>query len=606
MTNLLKEQTRPSSQKRISVGDFSVTSKQLLCSIQRAADALIERKEQLNQINFFPVSDKDTGDNFAITLQNISDISYTARSFSDVLSAVAESVFEAASGNSGIIFSIWFTGLETYSTHKHTLNFVDIQACIAQGVGYLVDNMGEIAEGTMVTFLQDFSRSLIHCEHESDVYDLINTCLTETKNQNPVLKKYDVVDAGALGMAIFLKHLFKAMFLEEALRMVKKADEKNISFNHMTHEQVQDKPKYRYCTQAQIELEALHFDHDFSKVKAILEQFGDCDLLARRGYKVHFHLHTNDPQKLFSYLYDLGVVTRPKVEDILRQYQAYHASSSIALVTDSSADIDEHLIEKHQIYILPLSLSFDKHEALDPYTIDKPSFYSRLDQFSIYPKTASPNLKRTYSLLAYLEKYYDKILVVTLSSEMSGSYNSLLNVSKKFSKVFVLDSLKTSGAHGFLVSKAARLIHEQYAFNDILSKLNLYRKQVSIFVGVNSVSSILRSGRIKGLKATLLKIKKPKLILSVDSAGKSVVCDKLFKQKNIVDALIKRALASHSQTPFKRYCVLHVDNEQQASFFSERLSKIISLKPLFIDSVSSVIGVHAGKGAVAIAFDTGD
>ncbi len=80
----------------------------------------------------------------------------------------------------------------------------------------------------------------------------------------------------------------------------------------------------------------------------------------------------------------------------------------------------------------------------------------------------------------------------------------------------------------------------------------------------------------------------------------------LVQLGTVIDRLVQMIAESYQKKPFKRYCVLHVSDRQQADFFAEKLSQMIQLKPLFIDCVSSVIGVHAGKGAVAIAFDSGD
>ncbi len=586
--------------------ELLVDFKRLLLSIQAASAAVIQQKEQLNEINYFPVSDKDTGNNLASTLQGIQEIPFQKYSIAEVLSLVSESVFERASGNSGVIFSIWMTGIETYPLHKTMLTLQDIYSLISQGVDYLSSNMEGIQPGTMVSFLQNFSKLVSKAKEAPDIDEVIHTCLMQTQHENPVLKVHGVVDAGAFGVAIFLRHLFKGLFVKEILNVSEKSYHSYITPYDVDHKNVVEKPVYRYCTQAQIEITDVDFDSQFLNLKNLLEQFGDCDLLVKRNQKVHFHLHTNTPQKLFAHLYEMGRVTQPKIEDILRQYQASHAHAPIALVTDSSADMDKQLMEKYQVHLLPLALSFDNHEALDPYMVEKESFYDKIDRFSVYPKTASPHLKKTYTLLTYLEKYYDKILVITISSKMSASYQSLVSLSKRLSKVFVLDSLTNSGAHGFLVNKAAELIHEKYSFDDVFKKLDAYRKQVSIFVAVNSVSSMVRSGRVAGLKARLLKAGKPKLIITIDSKGKSRVCKTLFHQNDIIECLVQKIAKIYQQKPFKRYCVLHVGDAPLADYVVEKLSRIIQMQPIFVDSVSSVIGVHAGKGAVAIAFDTGD
>ena len=142
-----------------------------------------------------------------------------------------------------------------------------------------------------------------------------------------------------------------------------------------------------------------------------------------------------------------------------------------------------------------------------------------------------------------------------------------------------------------------------------------YEKEIKAFDSLNygTDKKYVREGETLFNNGVLIRVsenssvKQPiVLTYTIDSKGKSRVCKTLFHQNDIIECLVQKIAKIYQQKPFKRYCVLHVGDAPLADYVVEKLSRIIQMQPIFVDSVSSVIGVHAGKGAVAIAFDTGD
>ncbi len=585
------------------IAEQTITAERLLSAFTAAAYAVQDSKNKINEVNFFPVADKDTGENVAATLQAIDEIALKDSSMKTVLNAVSQSIFENSRGNSGLILSIWFIGIESFETEATTWTLLDVRAVLKAGANHLNQEMENAMPGTMVSFLMHFTAALQEATALSEILDALSLCLEETKRENATSKAHNVVDAGALALHIFLKHFFETLYSENKPELVKRQlTQSEFHHDHYSHEQT-EAPTFRYCTEAYVELPEANMTETIATIKSKVEPLGDCSLITHRGQQLHLHIHTNEPALLFSHLYAHGRVSKPKVEDMLRQYQSASTKKPIALVTDSSADIDKALLEKYQIHLLPLSVSFDNQEGLDPYTIEKETFYKRLLNHKQHPKTSSPSQKKIKALLTFLSQHYEKILVITISSKMSSTYKSFVNLAQRFEKVKVFDSRTNSGAHGLLVLKAAEMIEKNQPMRKLLNTLEAYRAQVSIFVGVHSTTAMLASGRVAGLKASVLKWLKPKLLVSVNPDGSGKVTSMLLFNKNLHNRLLKLVVSRYKKNQFRRYCVLYVTDKTAAERLAEDLFQSIKMKPMYIGTISSVVSIHAGQSAIAVAFD---
>lgn len=579
----------------------TINAQQLLNAVMAGSTAVITERQLINNLNYFPVADKDTGENFAFSLYEIHHIKLASQTLQDVIRQAAQSLFENARGNSGLIFSTWFTGLESFGLQGETCTLTEIKQLFTHAAEHLRKAMPNAMPGTMVSFIQSFTQKLQDAVLLKEIQHMLKFCLEKTQQENPTSRAHGVVDAGAMAFSVFLNHFFDGLYTDEKASFEPQANFQAEFTEHSEHPT--EEPSFRYCTQAYLTLTNTDIPNAMQAVKSEISAFGDCDLLTHRGNQLHFHLHTNEPAALFSRLHEHGQVTKPKIEDMLRQYQAVNTKAPIALVTDSSAGLDPDYLEKHQIHVLPLPLSFDGQEGLDPYTIEKKSFYDKLAHYKTYPQTSSPNLKSIKALLTYLSKHYANTLVITLSSSMSSTYQSILSVAKEMKQVHVFDSLTNSAAQGLLVLKAAEMIEKKYALQDILNALKQYQAQLSIFVSLNRSSDILASGRVQGLKALCLKHLKPKLILTNNKQGAGRIASLLFFKKNAHHQLLKQIINRYKKKKFSRYCVLYASDEAAAEHFVHHLTQAIQLKPMYVGTVSPIIGLHAGPSALAIAFD---
>ena len=137
------------------------------------------------------------------------------------------------------------------------------------------------------------------------------------------------------------------------------------------------------------------------------------------------HLHTNNPAGLFSELRNTGTLAFQKADDMIRQSEVvYNRKWKIALVTDSTCDLAQELIDNYQINMLPININFGENHYLDKITIQPEQFYTLLKENKDYPKSSQVNEKSFTNLYSHLASHYDSIIAIHLSDKLSGTFNS--------------------------------------------------------------------------------------------------------------------------------------------------------------------------------------
>lgn len=578
-----------------------------------AARSVTENEAAINRINYFPVSDKDTGTNLATTLEMlIADYTASMR-FDECLDKVSEIVFDNARGNSGILFSIWMSGMSKQPLLKDEITPREFVKLFESANAALRRHLGDIMPGTMVSFLQAFVSDLARALESFDdleaklewVRHQLKQHLHQTMEDNPVLKPHGVVDSGALGMYFFTSTLISHLTDEVVdAPVVGKNDIENAALLaqhevHQTHYHAEAPTTSRYCTEAKLIID----DENIDKAKAIITSHGDCDLFLKRGNKLRFHVHCNKPQKLFGELMQVAEVKSPKVEDMLRQYQAAVGKKKIALVTDTSADLSEDLLEKYQVHLIPLSILVGNHEVLETLGIDSNDLYATLADSNLTATTATPKMGYIKRILDFLKSTHDDVLIISLSSKLSGTFDIISKLAEADDKIRVFDSKTTTGAQGWLVAKAGELIEAGESIDEIYQKLMHYRSYPTIYGAVDSLSSMIASGRVSALKGRIAKAVHLKPIVSISAEGKGIIFDKAFSRHASHKKLLNIIFAKHQKQPIKRYSVLHVNEHELAKSLAEQLQEMLNIPPLFIKPISTVIGLHIGQGALAVSVD---
>jgi hypothetical protein len=573
------------------------------------ASKIIENQSDLNKINVFPVPDSDTGTNIALTMKYVLDNTTPNISFNKTAQLIAENALIGARGNSGVIFAQYLYGLSREAGVHHKIGISHFAQIMKNAVEYVYEAIAKPVEGTIITVIREWADSLYEAKEKasnflhliSDSYRIAQISLNETPEKLEVLKKAKVVDAGAKGFVYFLEGILD--FIKTGKHTEHAQNFKDIVNIEEIGESDFGDLTYRYCTETMIEGENI----DKKAVNERIRNMGDSIVVAGSDKKLRIHIHTNDPPEFFNGILDFGTLAYQKVDDMLRQYEIVHKrKSKIAILTDSACDLPSVLMDNYQINMVPINLYVGLNHYLDKLSITPELFYNRLDSVKPYPTTAQPNVKQYAPFYERLAKHYKQIISIHLSDKLSGTYANSKKTADMIKEnhdvdITVIDSKTISGALGLLVLRVARAVEDGMSYEDIVSNIGEWQNKNRLLVSVKTMKYLVRGGRVSAMKGLVAKILNLKPIVSLDEEGKTVVFDKAFSQKGNIKRVFKHVEEINKNSEIWEYCILHAHNIDGAVDYANRMEKLLGMKPAYIQDISTVIGLNAGIGAVAIA-----
>ena len=575
---------------------------------------LLEKRDYLNKINFYPVPDGDTGTNLASTFSSIADSLKAERSVNKVFGSMAEAVLEGARGNSGIIVAQFISGLKRESEGMDKMHMRDFSRAAEKASRYTYAAVSDPVEGTILTVIKDWAAALNNLSaRAADVQELFREALRyaeksleKTKTVLEENKRAGVEDAGASGFVAFLSGL--NAFIVDGIPPIHlgKSRRLDIQVDKAVHPlENMDSIKHRYCTEALLTGENL----DPDKIRGILKDSGDSLIVSSSGNSARVHIHTNTPADVFFKLRGLGRIKKEKVDDMLIQYKAAHETHSpVALVTDSIADLPAEIKDRYSIHMVPQRVLWGEDSYLDRLTISPETFYPYLDGEKNYPTSSLPEEVNIENLFSFLSSNYSSALVLPVGAKLSGTKAAFDRVKDRVQgpgfKISVMDTKLNSAAQGLLVLTAAEALAEGKTLEYTEKLVEEEIKKIKIFVAVSTFKYMIRSGRVSPLKGLIANTLNLKPIVSLDAEGKGTAFGKAFSQKSLQKKVVNLAEKFHKESGIRRYAIVHAAAEHKARAFAEDMEKVLGRPPLYIMEISPVVGLHAGVGAVAVAIQT--
>lgn len=595
---------------------MNITSKQIYDSLIHGAYNVIKHKEVLNRINVFPVQDGDTGSNLSSMMRTIIQKAEHRGTVKKTLESIADASLHGARGNSGIIFAQYFRGLSESIEDRELISINEYAMANKRAAQYAYEAVEKPVEGTMITIMREWGSLLSDEDLEkkslveifSNAFHKLEAALEKTKEQLLVLKKANVVDSGAMGFTRFIEGTLYYLKNQDSPELTLLDQEKELQedvLHEITHEGAGDA---RYCTECLLESKA---PINTKEIKMWLQQIGNSIVIAGNQYKCRIHIHTNQPAEVFDYLYNKGTILYQKVDDMQKQEAiAKHRKYEIALVTDSIADLPQAFIDEHQIHVVHLDILFKDMIYMDKLTIH-PSRLLELSQTERkLPTSSQPNPKNLENLFDYLSTYYQSIIIMTVSKELSGTYNSFLNAAKNFKgkdrKISVINTKQNSGAQGLLVKKCAEYIKEGLPHEKIVELIEKRIEGSKILVQVQAIDNMIKSGRLSVRAGALAKRAGLKPIITLDEEGKGALERVAFSMAGSSKKLISHVNKLRKNNTVEQYSIVHVNNEAGAKELAKVLTKIIGKEPAYISETSSIVAVSAGEGAIALSYLLGD
>ena len=272
------------------------------------------------------------------------------------------------------------------------------------------------------------------------------------------------------------------------------------------------------------------------------------------------------------------------------------------IIVDSTSDLLPST--KEQVQVVPLTVHFGQEEYVDGVTIDHKAFYEKLIETDVHPSTsqASP---------AAFEMEYEKAreageaaVVITLTSKLSGTYQSATIAAEDYDNIYIVDSGTVAIGGGILVEYALRLLNEGRGAKEIAEKLEEAKKRIVVVALVDTLEYLKKGGRISSTVAFVGGVLNIKPVLSlIDGEINMIGKARGSKMGNnlLVEEINKAGGVDFSMPLLLGYTGL--SDAMLLKYIED--SKHIwegNIDEVRYTSIGSVIGAHAGPGAVAVAF----
>ncbi len=587
----------------------TLDGKRLYYSFLAGAQCIFDHQGYLNKINVFPVRDADTGTNLASTMRSIVDTDIPTDNITDTANAIADAALVGARGNSGIIFAQFLYGFSTEFKNEETINVERFSAALEKGVTYSYDALSNPVEGTMITVIREWAENIQILKEKildfnqliTESYDKAKQALLDTPKKLEVLAKANVVDAGAKGFVYFLEGMID-FFKHGELKMIL-GSRNVIKVQNADDIHSYEDVNFRYCTEAMVVSENIERELLRSKI----DHMGDSLVLAGSPKKMRIHIHTDTPEKLFSKLSDFGNITFQKVDDMEMQMEiADNRLHSIALLTDSTSDLPQEFIEKHQIHIVPLSVHFGDTYYLDRVTIKPERVYSLMGDSKTQPSTAQPSFKDFSNKYNYLSTHYDSIIGVHISEAMSGTCSNSRKAAKTISShskkpITVINSKRLTSGLGLIVMRAVEGLAGGMNHAGLVANIEKWSAKTDMLVTTKTMKYMVRSGRVSKMKGAVGKFLNVKPIVIVNDEGKSELVGKPFTEKSSMKMAMKMVDQKLKDRELWGYAIAHADSLKSAEWYAGQMKQRTGLDPKFINAASPVLGANVGPGVVALS-----
>ena len=275
--------------------------------------------------------------------------------------------------------------------------------------------------------------------------------------------------------------------------------------------------------------------------------------------------------------------------------------SRIKIITDSSCDLNKDIVQKYNIEIVGLNVSFGEETYIDG-EMNNDIFYKRMAEYKDLPKTSCPSPEK----FAKSYEGIEDIIVLTLSSKLSATYSTAVLAKNMIleenpnKRIEVIDTQTGSVGQGILVVKAAQLAQEGKSLSEIVEIIEKIKNNIVFFGSLETLENAIKGGRINPLAGKLINALNFKIIIQVvDGLVKPV--DKARGDNNCLKKVVENVCSRITKDEKKVLAIGHSNCLQKALKVKEMMLEKHKFEDITISEVGSVMGTYTSKGAILIS-----
>ena len=282
--------------------------------------------------------------------------------------------------------------------------------------------------------------------------------------------------------------------------------------------------------------------------------------------------------------------------------------STFAVLTDSTCDFPQELLDKYQIDYAPMNytIGMENYPALLDWSIHSPKeFYDFMRAGTIIKTTQVPATEFEKHFTSSLEQGKD-VLYISCSSALSGSINIARMVAKELASkypdrtIYCLDSLISSLGQGYLVIKAAALRDEGLSVTDAAAWIESMKLKVNQFATVGSLEFLRRAGRVTAASSFFGNFLGIKPILISDKIGQNYAIKKVKGAANVRTEIANMVQETVEHPEEQTLYISHADAIDDANAMRDTILKNVAFKDCFINNIAPIVGASVGPGMIGV------
>ncbi len=290
------------------------------------------------------------------------------------------------------------------------------------------------------------------------------------------------------------------------------------------------------------------------------------------------------------------------IEDFLKEM----IHLGIKIITDSGSDLPIEIINKYNIELVPLIVTYDDNKYLDRKTIKAKEIFDGMREGKVYKTAQVPPATFEELFTQYAQKG-EECIYIAFSSELSGTYQSSKMIKEKILKEYpdfkldIINSKCASLGFGLVVYQAALMVEAGKSREEIVEKVKFYAEHMEHIFTVDDLEYLFRGGRVSKTAAFIGGLLNIKPLLDVED-GKLIPIEKIRGRKKVMKRILEIMEERGDNLENQLIGISHGDDLEAALKVKEMIKNEFGSKKFIVNSIGSAIGAHSGPGTLAIFF----
>ena len=276
----------------------------------------------------------------------------------------------------------------------------------------------------------------------------------------------------------------------------------------------------------------------------------------------------------------------------------------IQIITDSAADYTQEELKRRNIRCVPMSITFGDEQFIDGVTITKQQFYDKLIESKELPKTSQPSPAEFLDVFKDAKEKGNTVIAILISSALSGTYQTAMMAKDmvEYDNIYIVDSRLATLGMRILTDTAVNMRDQGVSAQDIINELELLKKRVRIFAGLDTLEYLCKGGRVSKGVASIGTLANIKPILRFEEDGNVELCGKQIGIRHAIRHVARMVEEDKPDDRYPLYFLYSYDRGNAVGVVQALVKKGFVIENPKFREIGPTIGTHIGPNGFGVVY----